>query len=618
MTTAVAEIPQMLSGGLEGEVRRDAFYLGSDEPLFAWLHHQPHRVAHHGVVVCPPIGFEQLHAHRGLRHLADRMARHQLPTLRFDWHGTGDSTGDDMDPARFDTWLANVRTAIRWMKDHLRCRQVSVVGLRLGATLSALALNEDEVENLILWAPVINGRGFVRELHVIDMMSEDCPRKTGTAGLIEAAGFRLSPETGADLSNCSLFQSKPRCRRILLAHRDDAPPDQRLADHFEKLGIAVEQQTWPGVAQMLVEPHKSEVAKAAIDGIASWLHERVAVEQDTHDDDSDHHPPAMPDHVEMPIAGTIIRETACRISPSPDLFGILSEPRDLSNEDLPTIVLLNAGAAYRIGPGRMNVEMARQFSAQGFRCLRLDLCGLGDSVAGEVGDENNSYAETAFRDIELALQALRDRWGSRRFVLMGLCSGAYAAFQSAAQFQDPSLVEGILINPLTYFWRDGMSLDFSPTRELIREHYYLSSALQPGKWLKLLSGRSHIGIRGALRLIARRLGLSRRQPTETCDSVRKIGPSHPAAEDLNADLKQIVASSRQLSMFFATTDPGYSILTSQAGRQAGQMRRSGRLRVNFIDDADHTFSRHAARQKLIDALSRHLCERYRSTGRSPV
>ena len=219
------------------------------------------------------------------------------------------------------------------------------------------------------------------------------------------------------------------------------------------------------------------------------------------------------------------------------------------------------------------------------------------------------------------MQFLRDRTGSRRFVLLGLCSGAYAAFQSAAQLTDPDLLESILINPLTFFWRDGMTIESAPTRELICQHYYLNSALQPGKWMKLLSGRSRIGVRGALRLVARRLGLAWSSlPPATADatsSTRRIGESHvwhPATEDLTADLRQVVALKRHLSMFFATTDPGYSILTHQAGRQARRMARSGGLNLTFIDNADHTFSRSAARQKLIAALSEHLCRRYRLRG----
>ena len=110
----------------------------------------------------------------------------------------------------------------------------------------------------------------------------------------------------------------------------------------------------------------------------------------------------------------------------------------------------------------MNVEMARRFATEGFSCLRMDLCGLGDSVTERLADENDSYTRTMFRDIQITLRHAQTEWGVRRCVLMGLCSGAYAAFQSAAQLTDPALIESILINPLTFFWRDGMSLEAGP------------------------------------------------------------------------------------------------------------------------------------------------------------
>jgi hypothetical protein len=168
-----------------------------------------------------------------------------------------------------------------------------------------------------------------------------------------------------------------------------------------------------------------------------------------------------------------------------------------------------------------------------------------------------------------------------------------------------------MINPLTYFWRDGMSLETAPTRELIQEHYYLKSALQPEKWWKLLSGKSHIGIGGVLRMVGRRLRISgRKVASAVANGTRQSGPSHPQVEDLTTDLKRAVSSKRQLSLFFSTTDPGYSILVSQAGLQARRMLRRGQLTVEFIDNADHTFSRQAARQNLIEVLSRHLQRRY--------
>src|SRR3954447_11756882 len=118
-----------------GGVRRTAFYFESQgQWLFAWLHRRE-RGAHpdHGVLICPPLGHEQVHAHRRLRHLADALAEAGFPVVRFDYHGTGDSAGSDEDPERFPTWLANTRDALGWMTHRLGCQRLSLVGLRLGA-----------------------------------------------------------------------------------------------------------------------------------------------------------------------------------------------------------------------------------------------------------------------------------------------------------------------------------------------------------------------------------------------------------------------------------------------------------------------------------------------------
>ena len=611
MESVIAE-PNLMSKTLDSRrksICRQAFYLDGDQgPVFSWLHRPEDQETHHGVVICAPLGFEQLHAHRGLRHLADELAARGLSVLRFDWSGTGDSAGEDLDPDRYSAWLADIQTAVRWMKTRLDCSRISVIGLRMGATLAAMALQAEEIQELVLWAPITNGRAFVRELTVIDKMS-DAPVFGTNDGIIEAAGFRMSSETAADISRANLLKSQPDCRRVLIAHRDDLAADERLADHFCTLGITVEQKSLPGMAQMLVEPHKGETPTLAIKQIADWLTQERLEE-------------VLPDALANEICPTfisaqaqiqhgrqIISEHAWQINHSPFQFGIVSEPVAGPDPDLPIVVLLNAGTAYRVGPGRLGVELTRHLTAQGFRCLRLDLSGIGDSLARDPAAENDSYSSAAFRDIEFAIQSLRARFGAKKFILMGLCSGAYFAFQSAAQFADRGLVECLLINPLTFFWREGMSLESAPTLELIREHYYLRSALQPRKWLKLLTGRSSIGIRGALKMVRQRLvalGAPAEHRKPPSPPLLDSTPSHPLAEDLAGDLQRIANSGRFAAMFFSTTDPGYSILMAQAGRQARHMVRSGHLSVTFVEHADHTFSRFPARQKLIDLVSRHL------------
>ncbi len=605
-------------------VRRDAFYLqSSGQPLLAWLHTPADQACvDHGVIVCSPIGYEQLHAHRSLRHLADELATQQIPTLRFDWHGTGDSAGIDEDGSRYATWQANLRDAVEWMRQELGCRQVSIVGLRLGATLAVVSTEELEIANLVLWAPVTNGRAYVREMTAIEWTAEFRPPATETpTGDIQAGGFVLNKMAAAELSQLNLQKSHAWCRRALIVGRDDGPADYRLRDRLTSLGFSVDQIQAAGYSEMLAEPHRSRVPERAIHDIVRWVQAQVAADSPvefrpdwsccgTTDAAFLHHAESS-----MDSDPAQIQERAVRISHDPDLFGIITEPATANVDNLPTVIVLNSGSAYHIGPGRLHVHLTRQLAACGLRCLRMDLCGLGDSVTADRSQENMTYPATAFRDVELAIEMLQRDYGVQRCVLMGLCSGAYAAFQSAASITNPAIVESILINPLTFFWKDGMTLDAAPVGELIAQHYYLGSALQPKKWLKLLSGQSKIGLFGAVKLLANRIGVQRTaQSTER--QINQVVPvrvaSHPVLDDLPGDLASIERAGRTLAMFFATTDPGYSILMHKAKDQTNRLRQAGKLRLTFIKDADHTFSRRSARTALLDAITTHLHERFSS------
>ena len=223
-----------------------------------------------------------------------------------------------------------------------------------------------------------------------------------------------------------------------------------------------------------------------------------------------------------------------------------------------------------------------------------------------------TYPATVCRDVDVALRHLLLDCGVTRCVVMGLCSGAYAAFQSAARLSNPVLIESILINPLTFFWQTGMTLDDNPARQLKSQHYYLSSALQPAKWWKLLSGKTNIGLGGILRLLSERCGVTSSKQTsiDKCAASPPTGlESHPQRDDLPADLASIVAAGRNLTLFFADEDPGYGILMHKAGKQANRLRKAGQLKITLLSDSDHTFSRRLARRDLIDAVSEHLVAR---------
>jgi pimeloyl-ACP methyl ester carboxylesterase len=600
-------------------VRRTAFYLKSQRQwLFAWLHRREQACSDHGVIVCPPLGHEQIHAHRSLRHLADAAARAGFPVLRLDYHGTGDSAGTDEDPDRYATWLANLRDARAWMREQLGCQHITLVGLRLGAALAVQAAAAQAVDDLLLWAPVVKGRAYVRELKALSLTAGDARPSAGASGYIEAAGFVLSAQTADELNRLDLIQSRPRCRRALILSRDDTPADTRLLEHLTALGIDSEQTVGPGYADVMAPPHHNKVPHEAIACAVFWLLAGQTGEAGGG---------AIPEERVWPAQAVLpcgaddrapwqtppqIRERALHITHEPDLFGILSEPGDAPAGPLPVVVLLNAGSCHRVGPNRLYVALSRHLAARGFPCLRLDLCGLGDSVSPDPERENHPYPATTFRDIDLTLKHLQGL-GAERVVLLGLCSGAYAGFQSAVRLPSPVLVESVLINPLTFYWKEGMSLDASPAQQLQAYRDCLRSLWQPRKWLNLLAGRNKFGITGALQILLGRRALSERAGQTVvppAEDAPDVPLAHLEREDLAGDLRRIARAGRQLACFFARGDPGHALLQYSARREVNELCAAGKMSVSFIDGADHTFTRRAARRALVEAITDHLCRRY--------
>jgi pimeloyl-ACP methyl ester carboxylesterase len=612
-----------------GATIRSAFYLTSrNEPLSAWLHTARDRAdVDHGVVICAPLGFEQLHANRSLRHLADALAAQGVPTLRFDWHGTADSAGSDADRSRRTTWHANVRDAVAWLRTTLGCKSVSVVGLRLGAMLAVEALGPEalengDCENLVLWSPAVCGKSYMRQMQTIEQLAESRSRPDDAQpGDVEAAGYLIGDETAGQLAKCNLLQKELSCRHGLLV----GPFDKRLVERFAQFEIPVDTISHPGFAEMMAEPHFSQVPRQTINEIAAWLGSKIRAAT----------PAALAPSPQL-VGGlgpqqTIIaqqapggdgistwinvRERLLRFGGEVDLFGVVCEPTEPITE-LPTIVLLNSGAANHVGPGRLYVELARRLAAEGFRSLRLDALGLGDSVPRNFADENNPYPATVFRDIELAVAELKARFGAERFIVMGLCSGAYAAFQAASQLRDPAIVESVLINPLTFHWENGMPFDASGAEKLLEEHRKMARASNPKKLLQFLRGKTKIGYGEALKLIAKRLArrLTGAARSRASDGSATIDDAlgHPKTNDLARDLAHIAAHGRKLAMFLAENDPGYAVMMYHAPRETKQSLRCGALRLTKIDGGDHTFSRRAPREKLIRAITEYFQARYRN------
>lgn len=171
------------------------FHFGQpDKPLFGVYHAAvglPARTV--GVVLCYPAWEEYMRAHHAFRQTAMLLARRGFHVIRFDYFGTGDSAGAG-EEATMSRWLADIGTAIDELKAVGGPTTVSLVGLRLGAALAALAAGErDDVDRVVLWDPIIDGRAYMEEI-VARYGGGQSNGKRPAASQGEIMGYPLSEE----------------------------------------------------------------------------------------------------------------------------------------------------------------------------------------------------------------------------------------------------------------------------------------------------------------------------------------------------------------------------------------------------------------------------------------
>ena len=116
-----------------------------------------------------------------------------------------------------------------------------------------------------------------------------------------------------------------------------------------------------------------------------------------------------------------MKETALTFGRGNNLIGIVGEPDNTPPKDTPAVLILNSGSLHKVGAFRLSVDLTRKLAGNGFRVLRFDLSGLGDSRLRLAKDEHEDLAVT---DVREAMDCLAQRHGNRKFVLMGLCSSS--------------------------------------------------------------------------------------------------------------------------------------------------------------------------------------------------
>lgn len=148
--------------------KNSLYFESGDKQIFGVFHTARSKtVRDKAILLCYPIGQEYIRSHWVFSQLAAQLASAGFPVLRFDYYATGDSYGESAE-GNVTQWKYDVFSAARKLQSASGINQISIVGLRFGATLAKLAANEGlAIEDLILWDPVFSGQDYLKEIREI-------------------------------------------------------------------------------------------------------------------------------------------------------------------------------------------------------------------------------------------------------------------------------------------------------------------------------------------------------------------------------------------------------------------------------------------------------------------
>jgi pimeloyl-ACP methyl ester carboxylesterase len=217
------------------------------------------------------------------------------------------------------------------------------------------------------------------------------------------------------------------------------------------------------------------------------------------------------------------------------LFGSLHSPA-APKASLPLVVLLSPGVKMRVGPGRLYVPLTDLLVSLGYRVLRFDFYGLGDSE-GELAETlladvyNNIEVGRYVDDTLSAMNWAQKRLGAKRFVLGGLCGGALTGILAAER---DTRVEGLLSLGMTVTLASNAA---APGQYLTRVQLdqrrmkYLRKLFSPMAWLRFFSFKSEYGViwRAMKRLVVKDPPAAKAPPVVTAAAVQPVpGQTIPA------------------------------------------------------------------------------------------
>ena len=235
------------------------FLKGSAGSIFVRVVGQPQRLSDRCLMIIPPFAEEMNKSRRMLSLMAEMLAKRGYSVLLPDLFGCGDSHGDFAE-ARLAIWQDDCRAILQQLREE-GVKAISLLGVRSGALLAVDLCSNQEIDNLLLWQPVVKGLLFMKQFLRLRMAADLI--RAGSAsqsveeafeqyGGVEVAGYWLAQELHQAILEMNLSEA-PNLRGKLawyeLSTQQGASlslPARQLIERWRESGLTIDDAVLEG------------------------------------------------------------------------------------------------------------------------------------------------------------------------------------------------------------------------------------------------------------------------------------------------------------------------------------------------------------------------------------
>jgi pimeloyl-ACP methyl ester carboxylesterase len=224
------------------------FFKSQGDNLFGIYHPAADVMSRKAIVICPPVYAEYFRTYRVIARIADGWARKGYHVLRFDYFGTGDSSGHWVDGGA-KRWLLDIDMAVEELLEVSGSDQITMAGVRLGGLLAIMAASTNSAKSVVLWDPIWHGAEYLASLKMTHEkllgacrdMSISEKRNVAES---ELAGFELADWITLELPKLDLLSTElTGISDIEMILSDEKFGSDLFSNHCKSQGVTLQSQT---------------------------------------------------------------------------------------------------------------------------------------------------------------------------------------------------------------------------------------------------------------------------------------------------------------------------------------------------------------------------------------